>query len=304
MKLRFEPRLMREWVLHEARRDPVFRERCRARLEPVYELPQEERAERFAAAYAYLFTERTLGAGVADILAEFPALQGQVREVVVCQALAGREEEIALSADGTRIGVRLLLHRLVDGVETAPWLRHELLRVADLLDDAFGYDADAAGRTPGEEHAIRERYRLLWDIAIDGRLARAGRVPDSSREECQRAFERAFSFLALEERRAVFEALRQGTQVSHARLLRWAQDPATLVADLGGQAASRPGSVAPIPGSLCPLCRFPTYAWAEPSAAALALMRDEFPSWTPDEGICERCCACYRALAASGAAAP
>ncbi|MBI2320708.1 MAG: hypothetical protein HYU88_01060 [Chloroflexi bacterium] len=304
MKLRFEPRLMREWVLHEARRHPVFRERCRARLEPVYELSEEERAERFAAAYAELFAERALGHGVAAILDELPELRGRIREVVVCEALGGREEEVALSADRARIGVRLRLQRLVDGQEAAPWLRHELLRVADFLDEAFGYEADSASRTPGEEHAVRERYRLLWDIAIDGRLARAGRAPAHTREERQRTVERAFSFLALEERRAVFEALWEGTPASHARFLRWAQDPATLVADLGGQAASRPSAAAPIPGSLCPLCRFPTYAWAEPSAAARALIRDEFPSWTPDEGICERCCACYRVLAASGAVAP
>ena len=57
----------------------------------------------------------------------------------------------------------------------------------------------------------------------------------------------------------------------------------------------------PSPGGPCPLCGFPTFAWADPlklNEKVLAAVRREFPNWLPHHGVCGRCCAVYRNRAA------
>jgi len=52
-----------------------------------------------------------------------------------------------------------------------------------MLDPAFGYSPtlDLPGLNAAEQRLARERFRLLWDIAIDGRLAAAGHMPMATR---------------------------------------------------------------------------------------------------------------------------
>ena len=51
------------------------------------------------------------------------------------------------------------------------------------------------------------------------------------------------------------------------------------------------------PGSLCPLCSFPTFEWhddpATLPAGALAMVRADFPRWDPSEGACRQCLDSY-----------
>jgi hypothetical protein len=45
------------------------------------------------------------------------------------------------------------------------------------------------------------------------------------------------------------------------------------------------------PGAPCPLCKFPTFAWAE-NPPVEAICRD-FPRWLPGHGCCARCAELY-----------
>ena len=59
------------------------------------------------------------------------------------------------------------------------YVRHEFTHLSDMLDPAFGYapTLDLPGLNGAQQRLARERYRLLWDITIDGRLTAAGRTP-------------------------------------------------------------------------------------------------------------------------------
>ena len=52
------------------------------------------------------------------------------------------------------------------------------------------------------------------------------------------------------------------------------------------------------PGSLCPLCRFPTHEWAENTEHLSQLVKEEYPEWEPLQGICTQCANRYLFTAA------
>lgn len=136
-----------------------------------------------------------------------------------------------------------------------------------------------------QQRITRERYRLLWDITIDGRLARAGGGTINQREHHQAIFHRAFSFWFEEKRSRVFESHWNDPAPHHENLQALAADPRDLS-----------HVDAPLPGSLCPLCHFPTFEWANAPALVsetLARLRGQFPQWNPEQGACARCVEIY-----------
>src|SRR5262249_376362 len=143
-------------------------------------------------------------------------------------------------------------------------------------------------RNAAQQRLTRERYRLLWDITIDGRLAAVSRAAASGLERHRAAFDRAFGFWADEKRNQVFFSLRGDPQPRHNDLLAVASDPRDLKA-----------AHEPTPGAPCPLCGFPTFAWADTpvmSAQTTAAIQAEFPDWLPEQGVCKRCGEIYRRM--------
>ena len=74
--------------------------------------------------------------------------------------------------------------------------------------------------------------------------------------------------------------------MTHAQLLELSKDPTGLAVFGAGEEEV---SLAPIAGTLCPLCQFPTFDWGKPEAEIVPVIREDFPTWTMEEGICERC---------------
>lgn len=226
---------------------------------------------------------------------EFPLLRQTLNALVFRRARGQRDEgaELYVGEEQGRSGVVALRVERFDRPDgLACFLRHEFAHVHDMLDPAFGYSPEARlpGRNAAQQRLARERYRLLWDIAIDGRLAASSRATVGSREQHRVAFDRAFGFWPESRRDEVFDALWADRQPRHADLLAIASDPRGL-----------DSSHEPLPGAACPLCGFATHAWADThglSAPTMAAIHAEFPSWRPDQGACRRCVEIYRIVGA------
>lgn len=165
-----------------------------------------------------------------------------------------------------------------------------------MLDPAFGYlpELDLPGSNPAQQRLARERYRLLWDITIDGRLSAAGRTPLASREQHQAAFSRGYSFWPETRQADTFDALWRNAAPRHAEFLALITDPRGL------RTTNHPA-----PGASCPLCEFPTFAWVTEGNLPPGLVPTiaaQHPGWTPDQGLCARCLETYEALAAATSA--
>lgn len=257
-------------------------------------LDPDERNAAFFKLHLEWFREWSLEPSLLKLVDEFPLLRELVTVLAFRKARGKHEEgaELFVSTEtGRNAVVALLPERFTGGDKLAPFLRHEFMHLNDMLDPAFRYspELNLAGRNPAQQRLTRERYRLLWDITIDGRLTSAKRATTSNREAYRATFDRAFNFWSEERREEVFNSLWNGTSPRHADLLAIASDPREVKA-----------AHLPVPGALCPLCGFSTFDWvtgASLPAPVRARVVAEFPSWSPVQGLCGRCRAVYTVAA-------
>ncbi|HEY2918592.1 MAG TPA: hypothetical protein VGK77_06295, partial [Candidatus Binatia bacterium] len=179
------------------------------------------------------------------------------------------------------------------------FLRHEFFHIADMLDAAFAYEPTLpkAEGGPTYDTLITNRYRVLWDVTINGRMARRGWCDATVRAQQLEEFLRAFPMLD-ESSEEHFNRFFDAAQPRHCELAAFAFDPRAAAGQLMNKAA---------PGTHCPLCRFPTHTFEpEPArlrAEVLDAIKEDFPNWTPSHGLCIQCADLYRARQLSMAAA-
>jgi hypothetical protein len=274
----------------------------RRTLDALYELPQTDARETaFLRHHLKFFKKLGFEKFLLSLLDERPLIAAQVATVLFRKARGRNDEAAELFVRQTirTVSVSLRAERFLDIPRLKAFLRHELMHVSDMLDPAFGYSPDIhlPGRPPAEEHILRERYRILWDTTIDGRLEREGRGLDTPKEKRLAEFNRAFVFVAEASRLELWDKLWNGERPPHNQLLSLACR-ARQLAPQHSTAATQPP-----PGAPCPLCQFPTFDWARPQIFSdelrLAIAKD-FPRWSPEQGACDRCVEVY--LAATHAA--
>jgi hypothetical protein len=188
---------------------------------------------------------------------------------------------------------------LLDRELLLSFLRHELLHITDMLDPLFAYEPalPAAEGGPTYDTLITNRYRVLWDVTIDGRMARRGWCDAGVRERDFRDFLAAFPMLG-DSGPKVFQRFFDDLQPRHSELAAFALDP---------RSAAAHGAEKIIAGTHCALCRFPTHAF-EPAPQSLAgdivkAVQEDFPNWIPSHGLCLQCADLYRARKLSISAA-
>lgn len=227
-------------------------------------------------------------------LAEISLLASRVRAARVRRVLSRREECVELYSrrlpgDGSEPALLIGLQaaRCLDQRTLTAFLRHELMHVSDMLDPAFGYDpgADLAGGCGVEDDLIRNRFRVLWDLFVEGRIRRRGWEPVVKAPARRREFERLFVLWSPLERDRVFQAVGDGNPRSQKELLVLARDE-RLSRTLGKG------------GVLCPLCRFPTWEgvrdWSGEGAGVSEAIRADCAGWDPAQGACRQCFEMYR----------
>ena len=269
------------------------REKLYAILDP------DERNTAFFKLHLDWFREWGLEKLLTDLLKEFPLLSEKLSVLAVRKTRGKKDDEGAelYVNDAGRCSAILALRPESFERDAAlrDYVRHEFTHLSDMLDPAFGYapTLDLPGLNGAQHRLARERYRLLWDITIDGRLTAAGHTPMAAREQHAAAFARGYSFWPEDRQAETFESLWRNTAPRHAEFLALIADPRGL------REAHRPA-----PGGSCPLCDFPTFTWADAEALLpqiKARVTAEFPAWSPEQGLCGRCLETYQAAAALGA---
>ncbi|MBI2922467.1 MAG: hypothetical protein HYY18_15560 [Planctomycetes bacterium] len=298
MEIRYAPQVLDEAVTRELLRragagDPSWTGDFHVLTDAFYALPEVEREAQFQAAHALFFRKLGLGKPLEKVLAEFPRLDSKVADLVVDRALTPSEEEADLMVGGDarrNVRIRLRIVRFDDLAALEGFYRHELVHVTDMLNPEFDYKpiARIAAR-PAEENLVRARLRLLWNLLIGGRVAQSGKAGAATLEEWKNVAERVYPGLTPEARESIVSKLWGGAAVAWPALVEFSRVPGKLLAFAGISVdASSRG-----PGSLCPLCSFPTFSWAgdigDLPRAVLAALRTDFPGWTPENGACRQC---------------
>jgi hypothetical protein len=254
-------------------------------------LDPDERNSAFFHLHLEWFREWGVEKALIAPLAEFPLVSEALKILVFRQSRGRNDEgtELYVNEAGDRTGVLAMRpERLGRELELKAFLRHELTHLHDMLDPVFGYEPKlpAIGPSVNQHRLARERYRLLWDITIDGRLTRAGRQTIATKDQRWLELVGAFCFWPESTQQEIFNSLWTNPTPNHRILVE-------LVCDARHTGAT----VGPQPGAACPLCGFPTFAWASEARltdAVVKTIRSEFPRWDTNHGACARCAEVYR----------
>lgn len=270
----------------QVRRFHAERDRCYTILDP------DERSAAFFRVHLEWFREWDLEKTLLAPIRGDPLIEKALNLLAFRQARGKNDEGAELyvrNYEGERNAVLALrVRRFENDDKLSAFLRHEFMHLHDMVDPAFGYSpfVKQTGPSPTQQRITRERYRLLWDVTIDGRLSRQTHSSlEAPRAKYEALFHRAYSFWPEEKRQTVFEQLWNSCAPKHSDLLALASDPRDFA-----------HAHEPVPGAPCPLCTFPTFEWADPSSftpEATTAIQAQFPSWRPQHGTCSRCLETY-----------
>jgi len=295
--LRFEPDLVEEAVfrvIHAGMVDRRITARIERRRNRIYDVPSaRDREAGFMTAAMDAFTGIGLDRVLRETLDELPNLSA-LTELRVMKARSPADEHADLfvrsdlSNENQSGVVWLLVGRFLEPETMRRFLRRELLHLSDMLDERFGYNPDAVpnDRSPGRQNLFRDRYRLLWELSVTGRLERSGKLPAGTVDSLRPAFDHVFGALEEAEREKDFQRVAGDECPRHELFV-------TLAGREPNGAGLEKDQDTPQRGEACPLCRFPTFDWMEPpssiAAEVAAAVQVAFSSWQPSDGICRRC---------------
>ncbi|MFQ5713428.1 MAG: hypothetical protein ACE5GU_05305 [Candidatus Scalinduaceae bacterium] len=270
----------------------------------IYEIEQEKRSKKFKELDKEFFNRLGYDGYVAEMFDEFPNIRETVEEVHVRRATTKQNEGSNVVDEGRKIIIRLYPELFIEGKEIRKVLRHELMHVSDMMDEKFGYKADDEfGFSPMEERIIRDRYRLFWDIYVDGRLVNKGLETTATREERKREFDSFFSKILEESRELIFKKIWDAEEtLTHDRMVELSKDINKVLALAAGSSSAEElveetKKLGPLPGTICPLCGFPSFDWVEEVAEdeeVVKVLKNDFPDWEPQDGVCSRCAEYYK----------
>lgn len=209
------------------------------------------------------------------------------------------------------IELRVLASRFADsdeGKELEAFLIHEFMHAKDMVDPEFDYEDSYIPGNPSVKNLITARFKLLWNIYVDSRLDRRNLPGIMSRDARYREFDNYYRKVPERQRRGIFQGVWETEKFSHEELLSMATDLETLMAkyvEYDEDFTEEDQSYIHLPGSPCPLCKFPTYNWVDDPESVcdemvIEAIQIDFPDWESKDGACDRCVEVYELRSGCG----
>ena len=295
-KVKFEPAFIEEAVFLNMKEksghadEPLTVSFHRER-EKIYSgnLIDQERDEAFQNLCEAYFAKIGLMAIFESIFSEFPLINRPDILIFVKKVWRKKEEEAELYARGNlkTVAIGVQATNSLNRSSLEAFLRHEMMHISDMLDPEFSYSPNPSlgGVNEMEDHLIRDRFRLLWDLYIDTRLRQRGLPTIISQEKQKVEFEKVFLFLEPERRNIIYQKITNENQLNQSDLIEFALDKRFIKTfDQGGL--------------ICPLCHFPSYdqikGWSQETLWVAAEIKENHPDWQPSLGVCLQCFEMYQ----------
>lgn len=245
-----------------------------------------------------------------DLAREF---EERIKEVTVKRAINKVDEgsNVLNRVSGNPlIEMRVLASRFSnpeEAQELDAFLIHELMHAKDMVDPEFDYEDAFIPGNPSVKNLITARFRLLWNMYVDSRLARMGVVSVLPKEARYREFDNFYRKIPEKQRKGIFEGLWKTEKLTHEELLSMATDLDTLMSKYvdPGEITDEDKDYIHLQGSPCPLCKFPTYNWVDDPESicdemVIEAIQIDFPDWESRDGGCDRCIEVYELRAGVG----
>jgi hypothetical protein len=235
------------------------------------------------------------------------AFEEKIKEITVKRAINKVDEgsNVLNRVSGLPvIEMRVLASRFANPEEVeelGSFLVHEFMHARDMMDPHFDYEDAFIPGNPSMKNLITARFRLLWNIFVDSRLARRKIRSVLTKEARYREFDNYYRKIPEQQRRGIFEGLWNSEKLTHEELLSMATDLETLIStfiDYSEDFTEEDQEYIHLQGSPCPLCKFPTYNWVDDPASVcdemvIEAIQIDFPDWESKDGGCDRCIEVY-----------
>ena len=243
MKTEYDHLLLEEAVfleLHrlEAEGDSKHQKSFRVAVEPLYaeEMDEDSKNLAFRKIYEEYFSRLGFEGALREIIAFFPMFEAHLDNFVLLKATKKKEEraELFVREDErnreatTRTAVIKILASRFPGPETfSEILLPELFHISDMLDPAFAYKPIplAVNEDSGTQNLVRDRYHVLWNTYIEGRLGRTREGYEGSGSKTEYIFRRVFSTLDEETAAELHQRVLNSSILTHPELVAIATDP-------------------------------------------------------------------------------
>jgi hypothetical protein len=245
-----------------------------------------------------------------DLAREF---EERIKEVTVKRAINKVDEgsNVLNRVSGNPIiEMRVLASRFSnpeEAQELDAFLIHEFMHAKDMVDPEFDYEDAFIPGNPSVKNLITARFKLLWNMYVDSRLARMGVVSVLPKEARYREFDNFYRKIPEKQRKGIFEGLWKTEKLTHEELLSMATDLDTLMSKYvdPGEMTDEDKDYIHLQGSPCPLCKFPTYNWVDDPESicdemVIEAIQIDFPDWESRDGGCDRCIEVYELRAGVG----
>ena len=245
-----------------------------------------------------------------DLAREF---EERIKEVIVKRAINKVDEgsNVLNRVSGNPIiEMRVLASRFSnpeEALDLDAFLIQEFMHAKDMVDPEFDYEDAFIPGNPSVKNLITSRFRLLWNMYVDSRLARIGVVSILPKEARFREFDNFYRKVPDKQRRGIFEGIWITDKFTHEELLSMATDLDTLMSKYvdPGEISEEERDFIHLQGSPCPLCKFPTYNWVDDPESicdemVLEAIQIDFPDWESKDGGCDRCIEVYELRAGVG----
>lgn len=255
----------------------------------IYEADEVIRSRDFKKLDARFFQTLGLHKPLNDVLKDLKCLSEGLQVIHVSKARTKDEIGSDLARNKQEVFLKIFPEDFAEPASFKKMLRHELMHVADMLDERFEYGDEKLALSAIQENAVRERYKVLWDTFIDSRLERLEKNDPARKEERFQAFKALFNSVTKSSERDTFEGLWAETALTHGRLKELANKP-FLVTTYAGAGSMQ--SESPLVGGPCPICKCPTHEWVKgPEIRPEAIERAKADStgWEPEQGMCTTC---------------
>ena len=233
--------------------------------------------------------------------------QERIHEVIVKRAINKVDEgsNVLNRHSGLPvIEMRVLASRFAnpeEGIELESFLIHEFMHARDMVDPVFDYEDAFIPGNPSVKNLITARFKLLWNLYIDSRLAGRNIRSIMTKEARFREFDNYYRKIPETQRRGIFEGLWRTKKLTHEELLSMATDLETLInrfIDYSEDFTQEDRDYIHLQGSPCPLCKFPTYNWVDDPESVcdemvIEAIEIDFPDWESKDGACDRCIEVY-----------
>lgn len=231
----YDPQLVEQATFLTARQDAEKECALHEALDKLYRTDDLELKQRlFREAFAELFCRFGLDRVIPACVQDFPLITTRLGRCIIREAERARAQSVDLYREKSRstaefagqvMIMALCPNALVKPMRMAPWLYRQLQHVEDMLDERFAYTPDLPQASVPQQNALRQRYAAVWDIYVEGRLLRAGKIDQGNVPELWSAFCKAFACDVGEPARTQFESLLASGSLTHPQILAWAEAP-------------------------------------------------------------------------------